>query len=498
MNEIVSDKKKYQILITGATGYIGGRLTPRLLEKGHEITLLVRNAQDLKGRKWLSKVKLVEGNLENEKDVRRAFENIDVAYYLVHSMSDGVDFSERERSIAQGFAKAAENAEKIIYLGGIHPNDEEVSEHLDSRLTVGKILRDTGKATEFRAGPIIGSGSASFEMIRYLTERMPILIAPNWLENNIQTVSVNAVLAYLITAVDKEPLGIVNIGGDIISFREMLEIYAKLRGLKRKIFVLPALPTVFSSITAKIGGLFIGLITPIESSLAIPLVEGVAHPITASTKKAQVNFPDINPISYELSVTTALEETKNRMVETRWDKDYQTYILNDKEGVLKEVRTILTTASPTSVYQSYMSIGGENGWLTWNWIWRIRGIMDKMVGGPGLRRGRRHPTELFVGDTLDFWRVEDFDENKFLRLRAEMILPGKAWLMFESIAENKGTRFLQTATFAPRGLFGILYWKALYPVHYFLFGKMAEKIVRGAEKIEETSLKELVSTNETI
>jgi uncharacterized protein YbjT (DUF2867 family) len=427
--------------------------------------------------------------------LRRAFENIDVAYYLVHSMSDGVDFSEREKSIATKFANASENTRKIIYLGGIHPNDEEVSEHLESRLTVGKILRDTGKATEFRAGPIIGSGSASFEMIRYLTERLPFMIAPSWLENKVQTVSVNAVLAYLIAALDKEPLGIVNIGGDIISFRGMLQTYADIRGLKRSFIVLPQLPNFLSGITAKIGGYFIGLVTPIESSLAIPLIEGVAHPITASTKKAQDIFPEINPISYELSVSTALEETKNRMVETRWDKDYQAYKLNDKEGVLKEVRTILTNASPESVYQSYMSIGGENGWLTWNWIWKTRGIMDKIVGGPGLRRGRRHPTELFVGDTLDFWRVEDFDENKFLRLRAEMILPGKAWLMFESIAETGGTRFLQTATFAPRGLFGILYWKALYPFHYFLFSNMAEKIVRGAEKIEETSLGELISTD---
>ncbi len=490
--------KQRKILITGATGYIGGRLIPRLLESGHKLTLLVRNLQDLKGRKWLSRVDLIEGDLEIEADVRRAFEGIDIGYFLVHSMSDDGNFSEREKTIAANFAGAAENAEKIIYLGGIHPNDEEISEHLGSRLTVGKILRDTGKTTEFRAGPIIGSGSASFEIIRYLTERMPVMVAPHWLKNNIQTIGVSAVLDYLVAALDKEPLGIVNIGGDIISFKEMLETYAKLRGLKRKIIVMPEIPQSLSVMTAKIGGYFVGLVTPIEYSLALPLIGGIAHPITASTKRAQEIFSEVKPVSYQISVSAALEETRNRMVETRWDRDYQTYKLNDKEGVVKEVRTILTKASSKSVYQSYMSIGGENGWLTWNWIWKTRGIMDKIAGGPGLRRGRRHPTELFVGDTLDFWRVEDFGENKFLRLRAEMVLPGKAWLMFESIPGSDMTRFIQTATFAPRGLLGILYWKFLFPIHYFLFSNMANKIVRGAEKIEETSLKELMANNQAI
>ena len=469
-----------KILITGATGYIGGRLVPELLAKGHEVRVFVRETQSLETRKWFEKVEVAIGDLGKRDEISRAMEGIEAAYFLVHSMNEGKDFAEREKAIAENFARAAKDVKKIIYLGGLLPNSG-VSEHLQSRAKVGEILRETGKTTEFRAGPIIGSGSASFEMVRYLTERIPVMIVPKWVRNEVQPIAVRDVIQYLVAALNREPLGVVDIGADVLPFRGMMEIFAEVRGLKRIIIPVPVL-------TPLLSGLWVGLITPIPNSLAVPLVKGIIHPVLADTTKAQQNFPEIEPLEYREAVTLALKKINAKDVETRWSgaiaEDEKTYKLTDSEGFFKEIRTVTTEASPEAVYKSFTSIGGDKGWLTWNWAWKLRGLMDKLVGGPGLSRGRRDPQDLRVGEELDFWRVEDLRRNEMLLLRAEMKVPGKAWLKFEIVPKDGKTQLVQTALFAPKGLFGFLYWYGSFPAHFFIFDRMAQKIVQGAEAFE--------------
>ena len=468
------------ILVTGATGYIGGRLIPKLLEKGHRVRVFVREERRLEGRKWSEKVEVAIGDLENREEISRAMQDIDAAYFLVHSMNEGGDFAERERAIAENFARAAQTVEKIVYLGGLLPAGN-VSEHLKSRAAVGEILRAGGKTTEFRAGPIIGSGSASFEMVRYLTERLPVMIVPKWVKNEVQPIAVRNVIEYLVAALDKPPLGVVDIGADVLAFRGMMEIFAEVRGLKRVLIPVPVL-------TPLLSGLWVGLITPIPNSLAVPLVKGIINPVLADTTKAEANFPEIEPLEYREAVRLALEKINERAVETRWSGAYgegeTTYRMTDREGVFREVRTVMTDASTESVFRSFTSIGGDKGWLAWGWAWKLRGLMDKLVGGPGLSRGRRHPTEVLIGEELDFWRVEDLKRNQMLLLRAEMKVPGKAWLQFEAVPKDGKTQLIQTAIFAPKGLFGFLYWYASYPAHFFIFERMAQKIVQGAEVLE--------------
>lgn len=469
-----------KILVTGATGYIGGRLIPQLLEKGCAVRVFVRDARRLEGRRWFEKVEIFTGDLANREEISRAMKDVDAAYFLVHSMNEGGDFAEREKTIAENFVRAAKDVEKIIYLGGLLPKDS-VSEHLNSRAAVGEILREGGKTTEFRAGPIIGSGSASFEMVRYLTERIPVMIVPRWVKNDVQPVAVRNVIEYLVAALEHEPLGIVDIGADVLPFRGMMETFAEVRGLKRLIITVPVL-------TPLLSGLWVGLITPIPNSLAVPLVKGIINPVLADTRKAEKYFSEIEPMNYREAVALALEKIDEKAVETRWSgsfgEDAPTYQMTDREGIFKEVRTVTTDASAESVYKSFTSIGGDKGWLAWGWAWKLRGLMDKIVGGPGLSRGRRHPTEVLIGDELDFWRVEDLKENEFIFLRAEMKVPGKAWLRFEAVPKDGKTQLIQTALFAPKGLFGLLYWYGSYPAHFFIFDKMAQRIALGAEVLE--------------
>lgn len=469
-----------KILVTGATGYIGGRLIPKLLENGFDVRVFVRDERRLEGRKWFEKVEIVTGDLGNREEISRAMKDIDAAYFLVHAMNEGGDFAEREKTLAENFAFAAKDVEKIIYLGGLLPK-ESVSEHLKSRAAVGEILREGGKTTEFRSGPIIGSGSASFEMVRYLTERIPVMIVPKWVKNDVQPIAVRNVIEYLIAALKHEPLGIVDIGADVLPFRGMMETFAEVRGLKRVIITVPVL-------TPLLSGLWVGLITPIPNSLAVPLVKGIINPVLADTTNAKKNFPEIEPMRYQDAVALALEKIDEKAVETRWSGSYgedaPTYKMTDREGIFKEVRTVATDASPESVYKSFTSIGGDKGWLAWGWAWKLRGLMDKIVGGPGLSRGRRHPTEVLIGEELDFWRVEDLKKNEFILLRAEMKVPGKAWLQFEAVPKDGKTQLIQTALFAPKGLFGLLYWYSSYPAHFFIFDKMAQRIVQGAEVLE--------------
>ncbi len=465
-----------KILVTGASGYIGGRLVRVLLEKGHQVRVLVRDPDQVRGRRWSDRVEVHVGDLTRLETLTGLCQGVDVAYYLVHSMVDGADFAHRDRQAAENFAAVAGGLRHVIYLGGLLPRSEKVSRHLGSRAEVGSLLRERLPATEFRAGPIIGSGSASFEMVRYLTERLPVMVAPYWILNPVQPIGIGDMLSYLVAALERGPSGVVDLGADVLSFKSMMEVYARVRGLRRHIFPLPVL-------APGLAARWVGLVTPIPNRLAIPLVQGVVHPVVGDTEKARRLFPEIHPLSYREAVQRALQRVSEQEVETRWSGarlSSETTELTDREGVIREVRSVWVEAPPEQVFSSFTSLGGERGWLVWGWAWELRGLLDRLLGGPGLRRGRRHPAELLPGEALDFWRVEELERPRRLLLRAEMKVPGRAWLEWESRPERGGTRLIQTAIFEPFGLAGALYWYALYPLHRLIFSDLARAVAKGA------------------
>lgn len=469
--------RKMHILVTGATGYVGGRLIPQLVAAGHEVRVLVRDASRIAGRAWLPQVDVAVGDLFDRDSMVRALEGIDCAYYLVHSMMTS-GFEELDRRAATTFVSAApDTLRKVIYLGGLLPRGEQRSKHLRSRAEVGSILARSLPVLELRAGPVIGSGSASFEMVRYLTERLPAMVAPRWIDNQVQPIGIRDVLRYLVEAANLETTGIIEIGADALTFRQMMQAYANVRGLRRFIVPVPVL-------APRVAGLWVGLVTPIPNSLAVPLIEGIVEPVLADTTRARELMPQIEPMTYREAVVLAL--ARGSEVETRWSGALHTsgkeVELTDSEGMLQEIRTVVTTASPSRVFDTFTSLGGTRGWLAWNAAWWLRGLLDRIVGGPGLRRGRRHPQQLFPGEALDFWRVESVDPQRMLRLRAEMKVPGAASLQWEVVPENDGSRLVQTARFVPRGLWGVLYWYSLYPIHKRIFSDLARAIVREAER----------------
>lgn len=474
------------VLVTGATGYVGGRLIPRLLERGHQVRVLVRDPRRIGGRTWADQVEVITGDLLDAASVARAVAGMDAAYYLVHSMGASKDFASVDRRAAATFGAAARNLAHVIYLGGLLPNTRNISIHLRSRAEVGAILHAYCRTTEFRAGPIIGSGSASFEMVRYLTERLPIMVAPRWILNDVQPIAIRDVLSYLLAALDHGPLGILDIGAERLTFKAMMHEYAAVRNLRR---IIMPLPVPFPMSVA--GASWVGLVTPIPNDLAIPLVEGVVEPIVGDTRRARQEFPDIEPITYRRAVELAIDRIERGDVETRWSGALggaTTYEMKESEGMVREVRSIYTELPAHALFKSFSSIGGERGWLTWEWAWEIRGAIDKIVGGPGLRRSRRNPIDLLPGEALDFWRVEVVEPPHLLRLRAEMKVPGHAWLQWETVPEGSGARLVQTALFAPTGFWGMLYWYALYPVHKVIFSDLIRAIVRDAMYMDERRL----------
>lgn len=464
-----------RVLVTGATGYIGGRLIPYLLAAGHHVRVLVRDASRISGRAWLQSVDVAVGNILDRDAMERALVGVDQAYYLVHSMMTA-KFGEIDRLAAETFVAASPSSlAKVIYLGGLVPEGEQRSEHLRSRAEVGAILRAGLPAVEFRAGPIIGSGSASFEMLRYLTERLPAMIAPRWIENLVQPIAIDDVIRYLVLAASREVSGVVEIGADRLSFRQMMQTYASVRGLRRRILAVPVL-------APRVAGLWVGLVTPIPNRLAVPIMEGIVEPVIANTEVARRLFPEVEPISYREAVIAALQPDLE--VETRWSGALHAtpaYELSDREGMMREVRSLEVQASPSRIFDAFTSLGGDGGWRVWNRAWKLRGFLDRLIGGPGLRRGRRHRSQLFVGEALDFWRVEAIEPNRMLRLRAEMKVPGQAWLQWEVAGEGNTSQFVQTAIFAPRGLWGAIYWYALYPLHARIFSDLARAIATEAE-----------------
>ena len=467
-----------RVLVTGATGYIGGRLVPQLVECGYAVTVLVRDPRRAARRPWSDQVEIRSGDLLQRGSLNGAFDGIDTAYYLVHSMYSGADFAARDRAAATNVVSAAAGLPRLIYLGGLLPSDGgRPSAHLASRAETGRVLREALPTTEFRAGPIIGSGSASFEMVRYLTERLPMMVAPRWILNPVQPIGVADVLRYLVLAAACPPMGVVDIGADVLTFRDMMLQYAEARGLRRVIIPVPVLAP---SLAAR----WVGAVTPLPNSIAVPLIEGVVNPVLADTTLARQRFPEIVPIPYREAVARALRQTADQRVATAWSdalNESPSYELSDREGLIRERRTVESTASAARVYDTVSSLGGDRGWLAWNWAWRFRGFLDRVIGGPGLRRGRRDATALLSGDTVDFWRVEVSEPPRLLRLRAEMKVPGRAWLQWEIASTAGGSVLAQTAIFAPRGLAGALYWYLLYPIHKLIFSAMARAIAREAE-----------------
>jgi len=469
-------------LVTGATGYIGGRLVRRLLDAGHEVRVFVRNPNKLVGREWVDQVEVVAGDLLELETLKPAMQGIDAAYYLVHSMCAEEDFAKRDRRAARTFVEAARgHVEHVVYLGGILPQGEK-SHHLSSRAEVGQILREALPTTEFRAGPIIGSGSASFEMVRYLTQRLPIMIAPRWIENAVQPIGVRDVLRYLVGVLEHGPQDILNIGTERLTFRRMMLEYAAIRDIPRLIIPVPILaPTLAAR--------WVHLVTPIPRCLAGPLVEGIVDPVIADTSRAQALFPEIEPMSYHDAVELALVRVRDQEVRTRWsDSAEETFTLEDREGMLREVRTRRIDLPPEPIFRAFTSLGGERGWLKWDFLWKMRGLLDQLIGGPGLRRGRRDPDELYMGEAVDFWRVEEVESPELLLLRAEMKVPGKAWLQWEVTPEADGkSRLVQSALFAPKGFLGWLYWWSVYPAHAFVFDDMIDAVVKRANEIHGSS-----------
>jgi uncharacterized protein YbjT (DUF2867 family) len=487
------------ILVTGATGYIGGRLVPRLLEAGYNVRVFVRDASRLKGRPWSNQVDIVEGDVLSSKSLPQALKDVSAAYYLIHSMMDTADFHKRDMTAAKNFGEAARQAgvKRIIYLGGLGDPESDLSQHLRSRQQTGDILRKSGvPVTEFRAAIIVGSGSVSFEMIRYLTERIPVMVCPKWVFTRVQPISIQNVVEYMIEALNTpESAGkIVEIGGaEVMSYGDMMLAYAKVRGLRRSLIPVPVL-------TPRLSSYWVHWTTPIPARISRPLVEGLQNEVVVRNDLAVQLFPQIQLLDYQTSVQTALERLEASQIESTWSDslsssqgDQPAVALKNTQGMIIERRVRLTDAPPDVVFRAFTSLGGERGWLYLNWIWKVRGLLDRLVGGVGLRRGRRHPRELRAGDALDFWRVEAVEASRLLRLRAEMKLPGRAWLQFEiEPDEKRGTNLIQTAYFAPKGLGGFLYWYLLYPIHKLVFSGMISAIARLAERDRINAQKEAI------
>lgn len=478
------------------TGYIGGRLVPGLLEAGHKVRVVCRDADRLQGRKWIDRVEVFEADVLKPETMSGMMEDIDIAYYLVHSMSgtDNEDFHERDIRAAENFGTEARqhNVERIIYLGGLGSAEDDLSKHLKSRQLTGDRLRKSGvPVTEFRAAIVVGSGSKSFEMIRYLTDRVPIMVCPRWVYSKVQPIAIRDVLQYLTLAIEKpETQGeIIEIGGsDVLTYAEMMQIYAELNGLKRILISVPVL-------TPGLSSYWVHWMTPVPASLARPLIEGLKNDVVVKSDKVKKLFPEIEPMSYRKAVKLAITRIDTQEVETTWNDallsskgDEQPVVLESKQGLIIERRMRMVNASREKVFKAFTSLGGDRGWLVYEWAWKLRGIMDRMVGGVGFRRGRRSASELRVGDALDFWRVEVIKESELLRLRAEMKVPGRAWLEFQAVEDTGGsTKLVQTAYFAPKGLFGLLYWYGLYPIHSLIFSSMIEHIGREAEHLSSES-----------
>ncbi|WP_190264959.1 SDR family oxidoreductase [Glutamicibacter nicotianae] len=483
------------IAVTGASGYIGGRLVPLLLSNGHQVRVFTRDAQRLRDIPWRSQVEVVEGDLQDRDAVARLCKDVDLLYYLVHSMSGTRDFAAQEKACAQVVAQAAreQSVGQLVYLSGLHPAGE-LSEHLASRVAVGEILSEAASTLVLQAGLVIGSGSASFEMVRHLSDVLPVMPAPRWVLNQVQPIAIRDTLHYLAACAElAEPAqGTYDIGGpSTYSYAQLMKIYARVAGLREpSIWPLPLL-------TPRLASHWVNLVTPLPHTLASALVQSLQHDCVMGSREidALIAPPVEGLCDYPRAVQLALEKMDADAVQTSWataqpiaapaeplpsDPDWA------GRKAYTDIRRISTSATEAQLFSVLQRLGGDSHYFAFPALWKLRGLMDKLAGGVGSRRGRRSHSTLALGDVLDWWRVEALEENSLLRLRAEMRAPGRAWLDYRIGKDSEGrTELIQRAVFFPRGLAGRCYWWAVFPFHGAIFPATIKNIVRAAEKQEE-------------
>jgi uncharacterized protein YbjT (DUF2867 family) len=475
------------LLLTGATGYVGGRLLPLLESRGLQVRCLARRPEHLDPRVGPD-TKVVKGDMLDAGSLLGAFDGIDVAYYLVHSMGSSGAFEEQDRTAAKNFASAAREAgvRRIIYLGGLGDDDEALSPHLRSRHEVGDILRESGcQVIEFRASIVIGSGSLSFELVRALVQRLPVMICPKWVSVQAQPIAIEDLLEYLVEGLnwDGTESRVFEIGGpDQVSYGEIMSEYAKQRGLKRWFISVPVL-------TPRLSSLWLGLVTPVYARVGRKLIDSMRNPTVVKDSAASREFT-VKPRDLSESIQRALANEDHDFADTRWSD-----ALSSSRGVMTwggtrfgnrivDSRCVTVSVAPEEAFRPIRRIGGQQGWYYASFLWTVRGWIDLLCGGVGRRRSRRDPEQLQVGEVLDWWRVEKYDPNRRLKLAAEMKVPGRAWLDFEVEPCEKGSIIRQTAIFDPAGVFGLAYWYGIYPLHALIFRGMLSKLAIAAEQLE--------------
>ena len=487
-------------LVTGASGYIGGRLVPELLAAGYAVRCMARDPGKLSDRPWSGGVEVAAADALEGTRVRCALEGVDVAYYLIHSLGTGASFEQRDRDAAGIFADAAVSAgvKRIVYLGGIVSGDGGgLSPHLRSRAEVGDILLGGDvPVVALQAAVIIGSGSASFEMLRYLTERLPVMVTPKWVGTRIQPIAVHDVLRYLVgcAALPPDINRRFDIGGpDVLTYAEMMRRYSGVAGLRSRVLIPVPL------LTPRLSSLWVGLVTPVPAGLAMPLVESLRNEVVCSEHDIAAYVPDPpgGLVPLDRAIALALQHTREGAVSTRWSSAATPGAPSDPlpsdpswagGSLYVDARISAVRASPAALWRVIEGIGGETGWYSFPAAWAVRGLLDRLAGGVGLRRGRRDPRHLLVGDALDFWRVEAITPGSLLRLRAEMKLPGLAWLEMAVSQDHDGmTTYSQRAIFQPRGLAGHAYWRSISPFHGVVFGGMLRNITAAAERASRSA-----------
>ncbi|MDX3645896.1 SDR family oxidoreductase [Streptomyces sp. MB09-02B] len=495
------DARPPRCLVTGATGYIGGRLVPELLDAGYPVRCLARSPGKLRDHPWAGRAEVVRGDVTDAESVTAAMEGVDVAYYLVHALGTGRGFEETDRRAAEVFGERARAAgvRRIVYLGGLTPAgvpEHDLSPHLRSRAEVGRVLLASGVPTAvLRAAVIIGSGSASFEMLRHLTERLPVMVTPSWVRTRIQPIAVRDVLRLLVgcARLPDDVNRTFDIGGpDVVTYEQMMRRYAAVAELPKRVIV-PVPP-----LTPRLSSLWVGLVTPVPGGLARPLVESLKHEVVCGERDIVRYLPDPpeGPVGLDRAIALALRRVRDADVATRWSSASTPRAPSDPlptdpdwagGSLYEDRRERAVAASPQALWRVVEAIGGENGWYSSPLAWSLRGWADRLVGGVGLRRGRRDATRLRIGDSLDFWRVEEIEPGRLLRLRAEMRLPGLAWLEMTVGRDEEGrTVYRQRALFHPHGLAGHAYWWSVAPFHAAVFGGMARNIAAAAEAVAQT------------
>jgi uncharacterized protein YbjT (DUF2867 family) len=481
-----------KVLLTGASGYVGGRLLRLLSERSIPVRCLARHPEFLSAR-VVDNVEVVRGDVLDRESLSAAMAGVETAYYFVHSMGSADDFEETDRRAAQNFAEAAREAgvQRIIYLGGLGDEENELSPHLRSRHEVGQLLRSTGvQVLEFRASIVLGSGSLSFEMIRALIEKLPIMITPRWVAVPAQPIAIEDLLKYLgaalqLTGSDSR---VYEIGGaDQVSYGELMREYARQRGLRRLLIRVPVL-------TPRLSSLWLGLVTPLYARIGRKLIDSIRHPTLVRDASALADF-DIRPVGFKDAIAAALRNEDREFEETRWsDAVSSSGAARSWAGArfgnrFIDSRVASSPVSPEHAFVPIRRIGGDRGWYYANGLWKLRGMLDLLLGGVGLRRGRRDRDRVRVGDTIDCWRVEAYEQDRRLRLLAEMRLPGRAWLEFEVQPTTSGSQIRQTAMFDPAGLAGLAYWYLVYPLHQVVFAGMLRGIVRAGREFGDAHIK---------